>query len=410
MDYAEIKTYVSDKGGRLVGYYPISFPVYGVHVTYDSIDNDPFFPIYRALLKYTELDPHHKNLSYFSHMIGFERTMLEDCRRKLRDDAMIKFIGDKWVITDNARSKYLQSGNRSTVRVSGTFLVDGKDLSFLPDVVYSNPFKLNRWSKSDTATHKPIDMSLSTAPAEMIADQLERRPNIRHTLRIDTVGSNFSVIDFDKQFITGLTLVFYIDKEKRVQKEPLYCGQPVACAAIGDVSGYSIDMKVNDKGKYIFKSNIGYNVSSAEDASKTILFSKTEGWNQLIALRYDLPDSIPVCIEIEENTNLPIIVIDNMLADNAGNLRPLVDDAINGYIDYPVQSEGKICVAVSNNVDEYVSLYKEVTEWISNPKILALEFSHNLENKYSNWRKTLVRLGMYDELEKIDSECFIKNR
>lgn len=212
MDYNDIKyikSYVSRKSGYLIGFYPISFPVYSVHVTYDSVDNDPFFPVYRAILKYTQIDPKHSNLSYFSQLIGFERTMVEDCKRKLRDDAMIKFVGDKWVLTDSAISKYIQTGNRSTVRVSASFFVDGKNLNLLPKVVYSNEFHLFKGFKpNDAGTHKPVDLAMNYAPAEMIANELEKKPQIRQMLKLDTAGSNFSVIDFEKRYLENLILIF----------------------------------------------------------------------------------------------------------------------------------------------------------------------------------------------------------
>lgn len=411
MEYNDIASYVSEKGGRLIGYYPISFPVYSVHVTYDSIDNDPFFPVYRAILKYTQIDPKHDSLSYFSQVIGFERTMIDDCKKKLRDDAMIRFVGDKWVLTDNAISKYLQPGNRSTVRVSGTFLVDGKDLSFLPKIIYSNKFKFFKGYKpKDAGTHKPIDMSMSTAPAEAIENQLERKPQIRKMLRLDTAGSNFKVIDFEKRYLQNLYLVFYLNQDNKICKDSVYLGEKIECPAIGEISGYSIELKLDDKGQYCFKSNLGYNVSRLEDAVKTVLFSKTEGWNHLIAERYYLDDSVPIRIEIEEQTNLPSIVLDHVLAINTKFLRRMVEDAAIGHIPFEILPSGNVYISVKSEIDNYVALYKDVKSWIHSHQMSAQDFYQHLSIKYKGWRETLVRLEMYDQLERIDSECFILNR
>lgn len=411
MEDNDIASYVSKKSGQLIGYYPISFPVYSVHVTYDSIDNDPFFPVYRAILKYTQLDPKHDNLSYFSQVIGFERTMIDDCKKKLRDDAMIKFVGDKWILTDNAVSKYLQPGNRSTVRVSGSFLVDGKDLSLLPEVVYSNKIKLYKGYKpKDAGTHRPIDMSLSTAPAETIENQLERKPQVRQMLRLDIAGSNFKVIDFEKRYLQNLYLVFYLDQSNKICKDPVYLGEKIDCPAVGDVSGYSIEMKTNDDGQYYFKSNLGYNVSSLKDAAKVAIFSRAEGWNNLISERYSLHDSVPIRIDIDEQTNLPSIVLDQVLAVNTTSLRKMVEDALTGHIAFDIQPAGTVYVPVKSEINNYVALYEDVKLWIKDHQMSAQDFYKHLTQNFKDWRETLVRLEMYEQLERIDSECFILNR
>lgn len=409
MDYNDIKTYVSAKAGRLIGYYPISFPVYSVHVTYDSIDNDPFFPVYRAILKYTQIDPKHNHLSYFSHVIGFERTMIDDCKRKLRDDAMIRFVGDKWVLSDNAISKYIQPDNRSTVRVSASFLVDGKDLSFLPSIVYSHKFELFKGIK-DAGTHKPIDLAMSSAPAKMIKDELETKPQIRHMLSLDTAGTNFSVIDFEKRYLKNLFLVFYLDKDNKVCKDAVYCGERIDCPAIGDVCGYSFDMKTLKDGRYGFKSNLGYNISNREDAVRTAIFSRSEGWNQLISVRYALNNSVPIRIETEKDTNLPMVVVDQVLADNTRFLRKMVEDAVTGHIVFEVTPSGYLYISIQNEIKEYVDLYQAVVSWTNKPQMSAKDFYQYLSHNFKDWRKTLVKLEMYDHLERIDSECFILNR
>lgn len=409
MDCNDIKTYVSAKDGRLIGYYPISFPVYSVHVTYDSIDNDPFFPVYRAILKYTQIDPKHNHLSYFLQVVGFERTMIDDCKRKLRDDAMLRFVGDKWVLSDNAISKYIQTGNRSTVRVSASFLVDGKDLSFLPSIVYSRKFELFKGNK-DAGTHKPIDLAMSSAPAKMIEDKLEKKPQIRQMLRLDTTGSNFSVIDFEKRYLKNLILVFYLDKDDKVCKDAVYYGECIDCPAIGDVSGYSFDMKTLNDGQYVFKSNLGYNISNTEDVAKTVIFSRAEGWNQLISKRYALNNSVPIRIETKKHANLPMVVVDQVLADNTRFLRRMVEDAVIGHIVFEVKPTGYLYISIQNEINEYVDLYQEVVSWANNPQMSAKDFYQHLCHNFKDWRKTLVKLEMYDYLERIDSECFILNR
>ena len=41
-----ILEFVEQRGGRFVGFFSVSFPVYVIHVEYDSVDTDPFYPLY----------------------------------------------------------------------------------------------------------------------------------------------------------------------------------------------------------------------------------------------------------------------------------------------------------------------------------------------------------------------------
>lgn len=203
---------------------------------------------------------------------------------------------------------------------------------------------------------------------------------------------------------------FRLRYPKNYDKSMVYLGEKIDCPAVGDVSGYSIEMKINDEGQYYFKSNLGYNVSSLKDAAKVAIFSRTEGWNNLISERYSLYDNVPIRIDIDEQTNLPSIVLDQVLAVNTKSLRKMVEDALTGHIAFEIQPAGNVYVPVKSEIDNYVGLYTEVRSWINNPKISAQDIYKLLTQNFKGWRETLVRLEMYEQLERIDSECFILNR
>lgn len=409
MELQEISSYIKVKDGKLLAYYAISFPVYVVHIAYDTVDSDPFFPVYRAILKYILLDPSLEKISYFYRLIGFEKTMIEDCKKKLREEGMISFINNKWVLSESAHSKYLQPGNRSTVRVTGTFLVDGKDLSILPKPVYQNKVNLNRGKEEDAGTHKPIDLALSKSPANLISNKLEKEPDLRSLLNIDTAGSNFEVLDFDKRFLKGLYIVFYLDSKQNICKESLYMGHKISCPAIGDITSYSIEMR-KDNEEYFLKSNLGYNVGNKDEASKNVLFSIKEGWQSLISRRYNLKDSFQIKIDYDNTTKLPVIILDNHLAENSKNLRQLIEDANKGYITFSVKPNGVLFISTINEIPDYVEIFNMVSNWMQNKNQPALEFTKFLTDRCPSWRKILIRVGMYDQLEAIDSDCFILNK
>lgn len=62
MKKEDILQYVESENGNIIGYFQVPFPVYVVHVAYDSVDSDPFshcirlfLDMQRAVLKWIKL-------------------------------------------------------------------------------------------------------------------------------------------------------------------------------------------------------------------------------------------------------------------------------------------------------------------------------------------------------------------
>lgn len=407
MNFDEIVDYVKERDGEFIGFFPVSFPVYVVHVAYDSVDTDPFFLVYKALLKYTEIDPKHSQLSYFSRLIGFDYDMLKRCISNLKDDGMIRWHIDQYKISDSARRKYLISGNRPTVRVTGSFLVDGKSLKFLPEIVYNNRRTLSFWD-TNVATHKPVDMAMSSAPAEEIEKYLAKG-SARELLHLESTGNNFEVLEFDKKFLKGAFVVFYLDKKNNYQKDTVYFGESIKCEALGSTMGYSIDMVKNKNGIWGFRANLGYNVAKKEEIAQTALFTQNEGWVEMISLRYELNPGTHFSIEIKDN-NLPQLIISEELLHNCSKPICIIDDALMGYIDFSVIANGIVRIGVRHEIQSYIEFITLIRDWEKEGCSNGRNFAKTLFSLHSNWRDLMVKFELFDILEKIDCDCFILNR
>ena len=200
--------------------------MYVIHVEYDSVDTDPFYPIYKAILRYTKVDPKHENLSYFANVIGFERPLLTSSIRHLKEEGMLRWQQDCLVITSDAEKKYLTANSRPTVRVSGSFIVDGKDLTLLPNVIYTSKRDLRRFD-GDVSPHLPVDITINTANSDKLLRNLEKGP-VKDLLHIESSGTNFKIVGYDKKFLKGAVAVFYYDLDSSLQKVILYDGNPVS--------------------------------------------------------------------------------------------------------------------------------------------------------------------------------------
>lgn len=402
-----ILEYVNNQKGKLVGYFPVSFPVYVVHVEYDSVDADPFFPIYKAILRYTKADSKHENLSYFANIIGFERSLLTSCIRYLKEEGMLRWQQESLVVTSDAEKKYLTANSRPTVRVSGSFIVDGKDLTLLPNNVYTSKRNLMRFD-GNVSPHLPVDISIKTAHSDKLLHNLERGP-VKDLFHLESSGTNFEIVGFDKKFLKGAVAVFYYDADLSLQKIIMYGGTPINCTALESPLDYSIVMK-NDNNQWAFEANIGYNVGITQDIKKLALIAPNEGICYMVQQRYKLPTNYAVKIKFEDKTRLPIVVIDEALLFESKIPEMVINDASSNFIDFPVIQHGMIRIATVHSIQRYIDFVSDITEWDIAGKKEGVAFKSMIEKKYPEWRKLLVMFKKLDILESIDRACFILNR
>lgn len=402
-----ILEFVEQRGGRFVGFFSVSFPVYVIHVEYDSVDTDPFYPLYKALLRYTQKDPKHENLSYFASLTGFERPLLTTCIRHLKEEGMLRWHLDHFVVTADAEKKYLTANSRPTVRVSGSFIVDGKDLSFLPEFIYSGKRDLARFC-GEVSPHLPVDISIRTAQAEKLIHSLEKGV-VKEMLHLESSGTNFEIVGYDKRFLKGANAVFFYDAGYTLNKVLMYGNSPIECTALELPTAYSIIMR-NDNKEWLFSANKGYNVGSEKEIKKLALIAPNEGISYVIQQRYKLTDNYVIRLKVDDKTGLPIIVIDEALLFESQDPEAVINDAKNKFIDFPIEQQGIIRLSLSHNIQNYIDFVNNILDWDLAGKKDGVQFRSYLEKIYPDWRKLLVMLKKYDILEAIDRACFILNR
>ena len=402
-----ILEYVENQKGKLIGYFPVSFPVYTVQVEYDSVDSDPFYPLYKTILHYTQKDPKHENLSFFASVIGFERSLMDTCIKHLKEDGMMRWHQDHYAVTPDAEKKYLTANSRPTVRVFGSFLVDGKDLSILPDLVYTNKKNPRRFD-GEVSPHLPVDASIKIPQAEKLIRSLEKGP-VKEKLHLESSGTNFEIVGYDKRFLLGANAVFFIDVAGKLHKEIVYQGALINCPALESPKAYSITMH-NDENVWYFKANKGYNVSSEREVETISLVAPSEGLGYVVQNRYKMPSNFVIKFEVEPLTTLPIIKIDDALLFDSQTPKTVIEDAKRGYADFIINPEGLIRLKVGHSIQRYVDFLKIVANWDKEGKLDGKGFIEELRIDYPDWRRLLVMFKDFEILEAIDRACFILNR
>lgn len=407
MNKEEILDYVKERNGKLIGYFKVPFPVYVVHVAYDSVDSNPLFPLDRAILQYVKLCPKMDKTTYFSNLIGFETQLIKKRISVLREEALIILDEGTYSITDHAERKYLMPNNRPTVRITGSFIVDGKTLDLLPPFVYTSARSLS-YRDLTTSAHLPVDLEMNRAPAESIKAHLKTM-SVLEMLNLESSGNNFEVQELDKRFLNGAYAVIYSNHDNRIRKEIVYNGEKLECAATGEATTYTIELRQTDKqsNTWSFEPNLGYNVSDMEKISNRAVNAPLENLACILDDRYKTKE-YPYQARMDEVTGIPCVCLNEKLLQCADAPMEIVEDAARGYIDLPTGSSGVVRLPVDNKIEnfiEFVNIIKESTN--SAHASLAMQ---QLSTCLSNWRYWMVKFKMYDELEKIDCDCFILNR
>ena len=406
MKINEILQYVEKENGKFIGFFPIPFPVYAVHVAYDSVDTDPFFPLYRAILRYVKSCPKMDKTSYFAKLIGFERELIDQCIKRLKEDGMIRLVSENYKLSDDAERKFLTVNSRPSVRVTGSFLVDGKNLSLLPECIYQcNSQLYNR--DTNISAHIAIDLAMNSAPAKKVISLLENSRILR-MLHLETTGSNFEVIEFDKKFLKGAYAVFYLDEKLQYHKDIIYDGNLLECVATGSAKTYTLEMKNNVKGscEWNFYPNLGYNISDSKNMENVALFAQNDGWSNMLSNRYKTKNFV-FQVETNEATKLPYIFIDESLIESSEYPLKIIEDAKRGYIDFPVKPTGVVRVNTSNEIQTYIDFINILKDWNEKDCINGKIIAYKLEQHTKNWRQLMVKFKLYEDLEKIDCDCFI---
>lgn len=409
MKREEIEQYMLDSKATFIGWHPVPCPVYVIHVEYDSVDSDPFYPIYKSIAQYIELDPLKQNFSYFSNLIGFDSNLMDYCFRILKEEGMIIYAKDKYMLTEDARRKYVYPNSRSVIKVTSSFLIDGKSLKLLPNAIYKNRQELGYWDTNISA-HEPIDPQLNPAPYEKIIKLLNDGTN-KSLLHLESDGSNFQILCADRRYLKEVNILYYYTAEYILHKDIVYNGKQMNTAALGAYNKFTIDMAQlsNSNNEWTFKGNLGYNAINSEEDSidKVVLKTQNDGWTYILTNRYKLSSNEILKVITEEKTKLPIIHISESNLLNSKNTIQILKDCNIGYVDFSVLPKGKVRIQVQHNLQLYVDFLNIIETWDST-LVSGIEFRKILESKYKSWRKMLILLCKYTELENIDCDCYIR--
>ena len=161
-----------EQGGTLIGFHSIPLPVYQVLLDYDTIDDNPFFPIQKAILQYIdnlakiEKDKGQQwSFSYLAAVLGIDVSLVKEVYKDLKDRHLVDRNSEteQLTVTPSARREYLSEGSRPHKTLTGSIIVDGKNLELFSNEIYESILNDSEvWASEHTkniTSHLPIDFS-----------------------------------------------------------------------------------------------------------------------------------------------------------------------------------------------------------------------------------------------------------
>lgn len=417
------------QGGRLIGYHTIPMPVYQIMVSYDTFDDNTFFPIDKALLQSVddlEADGEDKTVSlkYLAAMLGIDYHLVDQRFKGLKEDHYCYADPEtgRYRISDDARRKFLLAGSRPSKRVSDSLILDGKTFDFLPSEAYKaivdGDVGIYNFVRHQSAeAHRPVDMTPGNQSADVarVEKALDTQKMPYQTLGLDHKdGRNFKVDEIEKKYVYPVYLVYVEQSDGTVSKMP-YIGDVVVSnvKALADTGNFTFSaIRRGDTQKPCLVANLGYNANESTRQKWIDHVADKDVVADLVGRHYRLADqaegvveqtgggwTVNVTAAMLKASGLP----DKLLADcsytdpQTGEAMPRCAIELDGG-----GSHGVVELPILHSIGEYIRLDQAIKD---NRDISLL--ANQLAGITPDYRQLLVDMGCYSTLEEIDSDKYI---
>lgn len=416
------------QGGRLIGYHTIPMPVYQIMVSYDTFDDNTFFPIHKALLQsIDDLEKHGEdktvNLKYLASMLGIDYYLVRQRFEELKKEhyCYVDPETGRYRISDDARRKFLLAGARPSKRVSDSLILDGKTFDFLPSDAYKaivdgDVSIYNSARYQDIEAHRPVDMTPGNQSADVVRVEkaLDAQKMPYQTLGLDHKdGRNFKVDEIEKKYVFPVYLVYVEQNDGSVSKLP-YLGDVVVknVKALANTDNFTFSaIRKIDTHKPCFIANLGYNANEST-RHKWIDYADKDVVADLVIRHYGLDDSLDGVAE-QTGTGWTVNVTPAMLKASGIPAQLLADcshtDPLTGEAMPRCAieldgggSHGIVELPIVHSIGVYILLDQAIKD---NRDISLL--TNKLASITPDYRQLLVDMGRYTTLEEIDSNKYI---
>lgn len=417
-EISNIRKYVTELGKTLIGAMKVQFPVYVIHLSYETKENDPFYPIDRAIMHYIRLQPK-PNIQYLAWLLGMEFGLISHRKDVLIEDGMLRLNKDKdneddwkYEITREGESRYfIENDERPEITVNNDLVVDGKTLNLLPEGMYQDKRQIAyRYDKNTVKQpHKPLISITDDVSVKRLIKKIEKLSEDKKIkYGLEKESSNFEVVGCTPKYINDMCLVFCRDKEKKISKDVFFDKEFVSIESLED--GLDKFLFTIRDGEIL--SNGGYTKQSEDEAKKNITnFYPKDSIADIFKKRYSLDSVFENDYSYSNNNFYPLSFnLTSNLLSRSENKRQVITDARKGLLEMQVKQGGVFCIKaeIDDSLFKLLDIDAKIDKWKNENGRIEYNFVDE-ELSYSyNWRKNLLLLDRMSELEEIDISRFIK--
>lgn len=413
--FQEINEYAREKGLHLEGYIPARCPIYVLNLSYFSKDNDPFYPIDRAIINILYHNPHTTGIPYIAWLLGFEKEIVESrINYHLIAEGFLRYGGHgEYVVADAGARKYMtKNGERPDVQVTGSVMVDGTTLSLLPQIFYNSNNVLRYFRQGRTAIpHVPLmgndDPVLLRAVKKL--EMIIKTSKFPYGL--EEHAHNLEILSYDERVLEDAIIVFLSDDKGNISKQLYFYGSETNLDALkGVVERYYFYF--DERGTLHNNGGVANN-----DVSSVVLNGSIDNFAVAIINRYEMRGDMKK-IDIAKSYIKTIgghyyLQLTKQHLNYSNKKRQVLADARLGHIAMkPGYQENGVFI-VSTEADKQIKFLIDFEEklkaWKEEYGLVNMDFIQDItKDKTFNWRKVLCEIDRFDDLESIDRMQFFK--
>lgn len=429
MDIQQASKIAKQNGGIILGYHTVPLPVYHLIVSYETFDENPFFPIKRALLKCANNFEEKKNertidVKFISCLLGMDRHLVQQQFDELKEKNLIYIDPETtaYRISDEAKRTFLVAGARPKKRMYGSVLLDGATFKFLPKEAYTPILdgSVNIWNEirwQNIEAHKPVDLSVDHQSADIIniKNALNRQDMSYQILGLEHKEcSDFQVVDIKKKYIYPVYVVYIGKKDDSVSKLAYIGNVSIKTKALSKIDDYTFSIIRSDQGGVYIRANLGYGANEKTKNKCIGYCSDDKVISDAICNEYGLSTDVSdIVVNDSSQIGCHVRISKELLCQSTTPSKIIADcsnkDTQTGEEDprciiklNDKKSKGIIVFKVEHQITTYIELNRAIRNSGS-----SKDLENRLQSITTDWRRCLIDMGEYSTLEEIDCDKYI---
>lgn len=397
-----IEKTMAELNRTVIGAVYIDYPIYIIHLEYKKRNDDPMFYIDWAIMHFINNQPKLDTMSV-AKIIGLDYRLILYRIKKLKDDGLVNEDLEGFCITNSGRQLFFENlDERPYINASSDLLIDGRDLTIMPEIFYKNRGYIN--FEENSIYPRKIIKGPNTPVVNKILDSLEKMPyEKKSAIGLPAYSKNFTSINAPSQGLLRIYLVFSCDDNNQNYKDLVYEGQIVDIPSVKEI----ID-------KSYFRDNLefnyGYDKSDVDQLRNKVFAFTINGIKELLKGMFFWEQVSERWFKYDKNSILRPLTLNINLENfkKSSNRRLLINNMTQGYTE--INDKEKFIRITVETQDKELKKLLDLDKDIEKSKIVSnLTNIDSIKSTYGEpyVRQGLIVLDRLEYLEEIDTYKYI---